>query len=381
VAEAQQRLGRSLGVTLTGATNAERAAQLRTLLAGRRLLLVLDNVWDDPELPHLRVVGPDSRLVATSRAYPVAARLQLPLLEVGRLAEAEAGHLLAGWLGAGEYGWLNQRLGGHPLALTLIAALVQSGQLHLNDLPAWLAPGQTELDPADTLNRCFDLSHERLSPDDQLRLTELSCFTAHFDLAGAAAIWGLPQRVTQATLARLRGQALVERTGPAFRLHDLVRDYARNKLAAQPAVDTAAHRRHAVYFIRHYLYHPGVLDDDQATAPSLDEVWPEVVAGVRWAAQHEPRLAAIAVVLAHTERPALLAAIGEPLLAAVKAYAVTTTEVAERAVLTELIGQLSLLSGHLAQGQASLEQVARQWENAQEWLTAARGWAAVAAVH
>ncbi len=371
VAETQQRLGRSLGVTLTGATNAERAAQLRTLLAGRRLLLVLDNLWDDPELPHLRVVGPDSRLVATSRAYPAAARLQLPLLEVGQLAEAEAGHLLAGWLGAGEFGWLNQRLAGHPLALTLIAALVQSGQIHLNDLPAWLTPGQTELDPADTLNRCFDLSYARLAVDDQLRLAELSCFTAHFDLAGAAAIWGLPQRATQAALARLRGQALLERTGPTFRLHDLVRDYARHKLAAPPAVGTAAHRRHAVYFIRHYLYHPGVLDDDQATAPSLDEVWPEVVAGVDWAAQHEPRLAAIAVVLAHTERAALLAAIGEPLLAAVESYATTTGD-AEQAVLAETLAELRLWRGHLEAAGQHYTLARDLWLPAGEYLAAAQ---------
>lgn len=386
VAEVQQRLGRSLGVTLTGVTTTERAAQLRTLLAGQRLLLVLDNVWDDPELPHLQVAGPDSKILVTSRDYQVAARLQLPLFEVERLSIAASNQLLATWLGDGDYQAISRQLAGHPLALTLIAALIQSQQITLSELMVlWEAESGLlpleQLGAYDTLTRCFDLSYQRLAEADQKRLAQLSCFQGMFDLAAVRAIWQLSSSEALAGLARLRRLVWLERIGPGYRLPGLVRDYARAQLEAQTDLADSTRRRHAVYFIRHYLDHPGVTEDTQTPVPALEEYWTEVVTGVRWATSYDPRLATIAVALAHTERPALLAAVGPALLTAMQAYEAVVSEPAELGLLKELRGQLYLIDGQFGEGQACLMQAARHWEELGARLTAGRVWAAVAATH
>ncbi len=376
VGDRQAMLARSFGVTLFGASLAERAGELRTLLADKICLLVLDDVGDSPELAHLAVVNPRSYLLITTRDQKVADQLALPALAVGGLTEAEGEALLTAWVGRPIAATaLVRRWAGSPLALNLNGAKLRWRVCTLEELLQTTDLGLLDLDEPQhrhhSLVHCFDDTCAHLSPPNHPRLLQLGVFNGQFNLAAVAGVWGIGEAEARSSLLHLQRWHLLEREKTEhYRLHPLLREYTRQKLTTNPDLSFPAYRRHAVYLIRHYLYHPGVLDDDQATAPSLDEVWPEVVAGVRWAAQHEPRLAAIAVVLAHTERAALLAALGEPLLAAVKAYAANVTEASERAVLAEMLADLALSQSGFEAAVALFEEAGLLWQEQGNRLSA-----------
>ena len=72
-------------------------ARLSRLLAERRCLLVLDNVWDQAHVSAFAVAGPPCRVLVTTRdAATVPGATVIPL---GELSPEAAMRLLAGWAG------------------------------------------------------------------------------------------------------------------------------------------------------------------------------------------------------------------------------------------------------------------------------------------
>jgi len=387
----QEGIARNLGVTLNGRGLQERASELRIVLRDSPCLIVLDDVWATSDLAHLHIRDQRTRLLITTRDAKVADVLEVPVVRVGGLSDQEGVALLAAWTeqemaGADE---LVRRFGGLPLALTLSGAQLRAG-IPFDELLSTFQSNQPDLslldmdDPqtrAESLTRCFDLSLRRLSLAEQEQFASLGCFQGSFEQTSVAAVWGVAAGETRRTLHRLLRFALVGRDAVGFHLHPLLRDYACQQLSAFPEAEWRSQNRHAAWYIRHALYHPGVRDGVNEPPPSLDHTWPDVVAGVQWAATHDPQLAAVAALFAHSERPALLEAAGPVLAQAVEGYRSQVADVTEQATLHELLGDLYLLQGDQATGLAHFEQATVLWESSAMWLAGSRSELRVAGVH
>ena len=104
----------------------------------------------------------------------------------------------------------------------------------------------------------IDWSWELLGDGERQALRRLSVLRGGFDLDAAAAVAGagLP------LLAGLVDQSLVQvGEDGRYGMHELLRQYAGQRLAADPAEEAAARRRHAAYF-------SGLLPDPDQPLPA-----------------------------------------------------------------------------------------------------------------
>jgi tetratricopeptide (TPR) repeat protein len=231
----------------------EQAAGLyRSLLASRRMLVVLDNARDAEQVRPLLPGGPACLVVVTSRdrlaglvASHGARRLTLDVL-----TPAEAGGLLAQILGARRVaaepeaaGELAEVCGMLPLALRVAAANLadQPGQtidgyvarLRRGDRLAELA---VDGDPQAAVRAAFDCSYRAMDSGDQ-RLFRLLGLVPGPELSApaAAALAGGTPAAAGLALERLAGSHLLEpRTDGRFGFHDLLRRYARQQADGEP---------------------------------------------------------------------------------------------------------------------------------------------------
>jgi tetratricopeptide (TPR) repeat protein len=234
----------------------------RSVLARRRMLIVLDNARDAAQIvPLLPGAGP-SRVVVTSRnrlAALVSAHGAYPLtLDV--LDRAEARAVLVGHLGehrvAAEPDAVDAVLrycAGLPLALGIVAAraLVQS-ELPLSALAEELRDETVRLDAVDTgdsdvnLRAVLSWSVRALSADAR-RLFALLGLVPGADVA-VLAVESLSGAPVQGLLDELEQAHLVTQHVPGrYRMHDLVKLYAAEHEV--PDADRALDR-----FVDHYLH-------------------------------------------------------------------------------------------------------------------------------
>ncbi|WP_432989686.1 tetratricopeptide repeat protein [Dactylosporangium sp. CA-233914] len=246
----------------------EAAALLRTLVADRSMLVLLDNARDAAHVRPLLPAAPGCAVVVTSRdalaglvAIEGAHRVALDVL-----APAESRVLLGRLLGeeraAPAEAAVAELAGlcGHlPLALRIAAAnLADPGTPGLagyvaelrdgNRLGALAVPG----DPDAAVRSTFDLSYTGRSAAERLVLRRLGLLPGpDVTAAAAGALAGLPMPEAAVALARLATAHLVEEHAPGrFALHDLVRAYAADRTARDdaPADRRAAlERLHAYY--------------------------------------------------------------------------------------------------------------------------------------
>ncbi|AGZ43454.1 SARP family transcriptional regulator [Actinoplanes friuliensis DSM 7358] len=239
-------------------TVADRSSLLRSLLARRRILLLLDNARDAeqvrPLLPGaagcLALVTSRDRmtgLVVTDGAVPVA----LDLLSTGEARELLARRLGAARVAADEEATLEiiERCGYLPLALAVVAAraATQPG-LELSALAAELRAARLDaLDGGDLpsdVRAVFSWTFEALPPAarDLFPLLAIHPGT-DLSLAAAASLAGRDEKSTAEVLAELVRVSLLEESGPGrFRLHDLLHHYALEQ-AAGTEVRQAAFER------------------------------------------------------------------------------------------------------------------------------------------
>jgi DNA-binding SARP family transcriptional activator len=242
---------RSLDVPVVPESPAERAALYRSLLADRRMLVVLDDAADGAQINPLVPAGPGCKVLVTARRHlpDVPGAHHVGTLEP--LAEPDAAALFESVVAASRIDLSDEReavrevvrlCGGLPLALRIAAALRVHDDPHPTaDLvrrlrthgPAAYAFG------ADNLARTLDTglaplaaAHRRLFAD--LGLLPLPAFGTWT----AAALSDDPGQ-GRAALAELAAAFMVETTaapGPRrFRFHDLTREYAhRRGLAERP---------------------------------------------------------------------------------------------------------------------------------------------------
>lgn len=237
-------------------TTAELAALLRSHLAEKHVLLLLDNAKDGQQIAPLVPPPQGWRVLVTSRQH-----FALPGLEavnLGPMEPLEARKLLlriAPRIGA-EAGALAELCGRLPLALRLAASLLANrpdlapadyvGQLkkareRLRHLASGRAFTAEDLD----LEASFDLSFQQLKPEHQGLFAQLAVFPSHFDAAAAMAVWALEESATQEALGELMRFSLLDWQA-GYVLHDLLREFAAKHL--DPTMGEAVRRRHARHF-------------------------------------------------------------------------------------------------------------------------------------
>lgn len=269
---------------LVGASLDEVVQEIGRRLAGRQVLLLLDNCEHVAGacahavrhlLPSTTKVLATSRRplgLAEERVWGLAGLSGADAAELfGRRArEAVPGVSLD----AGDVARICRRLDGLPLALELAAARLRTLPVteladRLEDGLSLLSAGRCGADPRHhTLAAAIEWSYRLLEPEEQLLLARLAVFVGGFTAEGAEAVCHAPPlRRAQVlpTLAALVDQSLVQ-TDPdrrRYRLLEAVRDYATDRLAELGETTAMADR---------HLDHRLAQLRDIDTAPTLVEV-------------------------------------------------------------------------------------------------------------
>jgi DNA-binding SARP family transcriptional activator/tetratricopeptide (TPR) repeat protein len=222
----------------------ERAAKYRSMLAGRRVLVVLDNARDSEQVRPLLPGTPACVTVVTSRsslaglvAHDGARRLELDLLAPGEavgLLRALIGERAA--IDPAATSALADRCGRLPLALRVAAERAAARPATpLADLVTELADEQRRLDflgdggdPRTTARSVFSWSYRQLDDAAARVFRQASAHPgADFDAYAMAALAGTTLEVTQRLLGLLARVHLIRPAGPdRYGMHDLLRAYA-----------------------------------------------------------------------------------------------------------------------------------------------------------
>lgn len=247
-----------------------RAGLYRSVLAGRRMLIVLDNARDASQVRPLLPGSSDCLTVVTSRSQLtglIATEGACPLV-LDMLTQAESGELLAARLGAGrvaaepqavaELIELCSRL---PLALAVVAARAElRPHRPLAELGARLRDRQGRLDGLDTgepvssVRAVFSWSYEYLAAP-AARMFRLLGMHPGPDITGpaAASLADVQPRQALAMLGELTGASLLAEHVPGrFALHDLLRAYAAERAQSQDGGNQRAAAAHRM--LDHYLH-------------------------------------------------------------------------------------------------------------------------------
>jgi DNA-binding SARP family transcriptional activator len=220
------------------------AGLYRSMLAGTRTLIVLDNARDVDQVRPLLPASPGCLVLVTSRNQlaGLVGNEGARLLTLDVLPEAEAHELLVSRLGpsqvTAEHDAVSEvaRLcAGLPLALGIAATRAAARpDFALTALAAELRDGEGRLDALDTgdatgsLREVFSWSHQQLSHSAG-RLFRLMSVHPGPDMSvqAAASIAGIAVPDAQRALAELSNASLVaERSPGRYGCHDLLRTYA-----------------------------------------------------------------------------------------------------------------------------------------------------------
>jgi DNA-binding SARP family transcriptional activator/tetratricopeptide (TPR) repeat protein len=250
------RFLRELGVPDAPADPQERAALYRSLLAGRRVLVLLDNAADEEQVRPLLPGGPHCLVLITTRhrLFRLEGASPLPL---DVFSPGEAAELIMKVAGPGrvaahtaDVARLADLCGHLPLAVTLAARRLQGR-------PTWTVADLVDRLATDTngqtLWSAFDLSYQALRPEQRRFLRMLGLHPGpDFTADSAGALVARPRDEAEGVLETLLDEHLVQQRVPGrYLLHDLVRGYA----AGQVARDEPVPARHAAIgqLVTHYL--------------------------------------------------------------------------------------------------------------------------------
>lgn len=269
------------------------ASLYRSMLHGRRILVLLDNAYDmtqvRPLLPGslgcLVIVTSRNRLLGLVSAHG-ARSVTLEALPVEEARETLAARLGAARFTAEPHALeeIIDRCSGLPLAIAVVAARAAVyDDFSLRDIASELRDEATRLDAlsaddaAANVRAAFSWSYERLS-EPARRLFRLLSVHCGPDVSrnAIASVAGLPKAEMQQLLAELTGARLLTEHRPGrFVSHDLTRVYAAELTAAHdtPGDRHAALGRLLDYYLRtshaaHLLLRPS-FEAPQPDAPRL----------------------------------------------------------------------------------------------------------------
>ncbi|WFB83607.1 MULTISPECIES: transcriptional regulator [Streptomyces] len=228
-----------------------RIALYRTLLADRRMLILLDNARNSEQVRPLLPGSPGCLVVVTSRTqlFGLVASAGARPVTVNPLTPAEAHAFLTRRLGAEPptaepraTDEIIARCGRLPLALALVAARAATRPGHpLSAVARELSDSRGSLDaftvcdPATDLRAVFSSSYDHVSRP-AARLFHLLGLVPGPDISvhAAAALAGLPLRETRTLLTELvRSHLLVEHSPGRHTVHELLRVHAAERVVTE----------------------------------------------------------------------------------------------------------------------------------------------------
>lgn len=234
----------------------EQSALLRTTLAGRRVLILLDNARDDAQVQPLVPAGPGCAVLVTSRN--VLAGLDVRhRVSLGALSGADSAELLTRLAGPGRVqadpdgaAELLRWCGGLPLAIRIVA-------MRLAVRPGWPAAdlAQRLVCPAHRLGElavgdlavraAFQDSYRMLAGPERQLFGRLGLLPGPvFDAATAAILVGRPAGDTDRLLEALAHASLLRPSGMPhrYRMHGLLWLFAAEQAALDPGARPALER-------------------------------------------------------------------------------------------------------------------------------------------
>ncbi|MFJ2198131.1 AfsR/SARP family transcriptional regulator [Streptomyces violaceusniger] len=247
-----------------------KTALYRSLLAGRRMLILLDNVVDSQHVRPLLPGSPGCLTIVTSRnqLHGLIASEGARPLTLGPLSPAESHEALVRRLGTDRVAAEPQavatiiRLCGRlPLALAVVAARAATRpSFPLSSVAAELRESQGNLDafagadPSTDARSVFSWSYRALDREAARLFRLLALHPGpEVSAAAAASLAGLPLRVTRALLTALtRAHLLVEQAPGRYTFHDLLRAYAMELVQDHDPDEIRHDARHRMF--DHYLH-------------------------------------------------------------------------------------------------------------------------------
>ena len=248
--------------------------RLTEVLRNKKVLIVLDDVWNHQHVEAFRVESPAIRLIATTRKTDIATKLGVKQHTLDTLSEEEGIALIGKRLERAsdalpahpnEEKALIRLLGGHTLAITISAArIAEEGEGYIPHYLARLQErranqksllGILNMDENDknyNLEPSLSESYDELEPHERAYFRALGILAPEstFDLRAAQAVWNIPDAYdAEDVLTNFKRRALVGASdNQRYTQHSLLRDYARAKLE-QHGETAAAFNRYADYII------------------------------------------------------------------------------------------------------------------------------------
>jgi DNA-binding SARP family transcriptional activator/tetratricopeptide (TPR) repeat protein len=244
-----------------------RVGLYRSLTAGRRMLVVLDNARDAEQVRPLLPASTGCIAVVTSRnrLYGLVAKEGARLFALDALPAGDANKLFTERVGADRVHAEPQaaaaivaRCAGFPLALAVVAArVVTRNGFPLAALAEQLDEGLDAFGfggPDTDVRAAFSWSYRALPPTEARLFRLLSLHPGpDFTAAAAASLAGLPVPAARSLLTELtRATMVTEPVLGRFAIHDLLRDYGAELSTTR---DPDTERRAAVErLLDHYLH-------------------------------------------------------------------------------------------------------------------------------
>jgi tetratricopeptide (TPR) repeat protein/transcriptional regulator with XRE-family HTH domain len=265
-----------------------RAKLYRSVLADRRVLVVLDNAAASHDLSPLVPASSGCGVVVTSRKRITGIELRGDSrVTLGPMAEEESTTLLRKVIGAERAAAepeavraLADRCGHLPLALRIAAERVATHPHHsVSLLVEELATENERLDGLSTddsiaVKTVFSWSYRDLSPDAARMFRLIGLHTgSHLRTGAAAALADQPMGQARRILDRLTAVHLLEGLGnDRYRMHDLLRVYAGEQaIEEEPEVERALALRRVVDWYLHNVYAANHALAPQRHDPVLDK--------------------------------------------------------------------------------------------------------------
>jgi tetratricopeptide (TPR) repeat protein/transcriptional regulator with XRE-family HTH domain len=242
---AEQALGYLLRALLGAdtalpATADEQSALFRSALAGRAVLVLLDNARDEAQVRSLLPAAQTCAVIVTSRNV-LASLDVVHRFNLGVLAASDSAELLARLAGPDriqadpdEAAELLRWCGGLPLAVRIVAArLAARPAWRVADLTRRLADENRRLGEFAVgdlaVKAAFDLSYRMLAEPERQLFGLLGLLpSTDFDAATAGILTGQPADDAERRLESLTHANLLQQGGTRnrYRMHDLIRLYA-----------------------------------------------------------------------------------------------------------------------------------------------------------
>lgn len=298
------------------------AALYRSLVVGRRMLIVLDNARDTAQVEPLLPGGSSGTVLVTSRhrLTGLVTRHGARPVDLDVLTSVEGRDLITGHLGPGrvaaEPGAVTEllsRCAGLPLAISIVAArAIAHPDFPLAALAGELRdpPGKLDAldggDPATNLRAVLGCSYRALSTRAAAMFALLGLAPGpDIGVPAAASVAGMSLVDARNSLRELAKAYLIKEHRPGrYRMHDLIRSYG-TELADR---DPAAQRRLVDFYLHtslaaarlldpyRRLYHPG------EPAPGVQVQAPaDEAAALAWFAAEHANLVAVQQVAADQE--------------------------------------------------------------------------------